>query len=56
MALLCGLGVLFMTANLIRLPVVWFGLTLCLDAERKQSKAGYFPARELTRDRLEAAR
>ena len=34
MALLCGFGVFAMSGNIIRLPVVWFGLTLCLGAER----------------------
>lgn len=35
-ALLCGISICCMTGNVIRLPVVWFALALCLVAERQQ--------------------
>jgi hypothetical protein len=35
MALLAGFGVFMLTGNIIRTPTLWFGLALCLVAERQ---------------------
>lgn len=34
-ALLAGFGVFIVTGNIIRMPTLWFGLALCLVAERQ---------------------
>jgi hypothetical protein len=39
MALLGAVGVFFLTGNVIRLPVIWFALVLCLVAERHTPRA-----------------